>query len=106
MSTVHALFKTSHGLAAALLLASVVQSFGENRARLDFRFVNVADSTQGFTTFAPFPEINLDTGARAIFASDCNRYDMGDPAGAAARVQQSAARDGVWMIVEPLQTTT
>ena len=31
---------------------------------------------------------------------DC-LHDMGDPAGAAAHVRQSLARDGTWMIVEP-----
>jgi SAM-dependent methyltransferase len=31
---------------------------------------------------------------------DC-LHDMGDPAGAAARVRQSLAKDGTWMIVEP-----
>lgn len=31
---------------------------------------------------------------------DC-LHDMGDPAGAAAHVRQTLARDGVWMIVEP-----
>jgi SAM-dependent methyltransferase len=34
----------------------------------------------------------------AVF--DC-LHDMGDPAGAAAHVRQSLARDGTWMIVEP-----
>jgi SAM-dependent methyltransferase len=32
---------------------------------------------------------------------DC-LHDMGDPAGAASHVRQSLARDGVWMIVEPI----
>jgi hypothetical protein len=31
---------------------------------------------------------------------DC-LHDMGDPAGAAAHVYKTLARDGVWMIVEP-----
>jgi 2-polyprenyl-3-methyl-5-hydroxy-6-metoxy-1,4-benzoquinol methylase/hydrogenase maturation factor len=32
---------------------------------------------------------------------DC-LHDMGDPAGAASHVRQSLAKDGVWMIVEPI----
>lgn len=36
---------------------------------------------------------------------DC-LHDMGDPAGAAAHVRQTLARDGVWMIVEPVAGDT
>ena len=46
-------------LAAALLMAvSIGHAFGQNKAHSDFRFVNVADSTQGFTGFSTFPAIN------------------------------------------------
>ena len=44
-----------------------------------------------------FPGRNYDFVA--VF--DC-LHDMGDPVGAAAHVRQSLAKDGTWMIVEPL----
>jgi len=40
------------------------------------------------------------TGFDLVAHFDC-LHDMGDPAGAARRVRQSLAPDGVWMIVEP-----
>jgi hypothetical protein len=48
-----------YGLAATVLLGvSVGQAFGQDKDSADFRFVNVADSTQGFTGFSTFPTIN------------------------------------------------
>src|SRR5579872_3498190 len=47
------------GLATVLmLLVSLGDANGQNKALPDFRFVNVADSTQIFTSFATFPAIN------------------------------------------------
>jgi ubiquinone/menaquinone biosynthesis C-methylase UbiE len=43
-----------------------------------------------------FPGRNYDL----VTVFDC-LHDMGDPVGAAAHVQQSLAKDGTWMIVEP-----
>jgi SAM-dependent methyltransferase len=40
------------------------------------------------------------TGYDLVTFFDC-LHDMGDPAGAAAHVRQSLAKDGAWMIVEP-----
>jgi hypothetical protein len=56
-------------VAAALLMlvVSVGHAFGQNKRDSDFRFVNVADSTQGFTAFSTFPAINND-GAVAFQA--------------------------------------
>jgi hypothetical protein len=48
-----------YGLAALMLLGvSVGQAFGQDKVRADFQFVNVADTTQGFTGFSTFPAIN------------------------------------------------
>jgi hypothetical protein len=68
--------KDSHGiagknrvLATALLLAvSAGHAFAQNKTDSDFRFENVADSTQGFAGFATFPAIN-DHGAVAFEAA-------------------------------------
>ena len=43
---------------AVLLAASAGYSLGQDKTRSDFKFVNVADTTQGFTSFATFPAIN------------------------------------------------
>ena len=58
--------KTTHssgvkipGLAIVLIVVvSLGDAHGQNKARSDFRFVNVVDSTQVFTSFATFPAIN------------------------------------------------
>ncbi|HMD20579.1 MAG TPA: class I SAM-dependent methyltransferase [Alloacidobacterium sp.] len=57
----------------------------------------VADRvTFGVASAKEFPGKHYDFVA--VF--DC-LHDMGDPAGAAAHVRQSLAKDGTWMIVEP-----
>jgi hypothetical protein len=43
---------------AVLLAASAGYALGQGKAPQDFTFVNVADTTQGFTSFATFPAIN------------------------------------------------
>jgi ubiquinone/menaquinone biosynthesis C-methylase UbiE len=48
------------------------------------------------STAKDFPGTDYDF----VTVFDC-LHDMGDPAGAAARVRQSLAKDGSWMIVEP-----
>jgi hypothetical protein len=53
---------------ALLLAAHAGYAFSQNRAHSDFQFVNVADTTQGFTSFSTFPAIN-DHGAIAFEAT-------------------------------------
>lgn len=48
-------------------------------------------------TAKDYPETDLDF----VTFFDC-LHDMGDPAGAAARVRQSLKPDGTWMIIEPM----
>ena len=56
-------------LAAVLLLTSgTVATFGQTTHTEKFRFLNVADSSQGFSTFTQFPAINND-GAVAFEAT-------------------------------------
>jgi hypothetical protein len=43
--------------------------------------------------------IDMNKG-KAIIVFDC-LHDMGDPARATVRVQQSVSRDGVWLTIEP-----
>jgi len=50
--------KTIPLAAIALLATSCAPVFGQRPAAGDFKFVNVADSNQGFTSFATFPSIN------------------------------------------------
>ena len=53
---------------ALFLAASAGYAFGQNKVHSDFRFVNVADTTQGFTNFGTFPAIN-DHGVVAFEAT-------------------------------------
>lgn len=56
-------------LAAIFLLAVCIgQTFAEDPQNLRFKFVNVADSTQGLSAFSKFPAIN-DPGAVAFVAT-------------------------------------
>jgi hypothetical protein len=71
----HSFMGKSQVLAAALLLAvSVGHASGQNKTDSDFRFVNVADSTQGFASFATFPAIN-DHGEVAFEARKATSED-------------------------------
>jgi hypothetical protein len=41
-----------------LLITSLAPAFAQNAQKAEFRFINVADTTQGFSSFATFPAIN------------------------------------------------
>ena len=62
------MWKSRFFATAVLLAASAGYAFGQGKAPSDFQFVNVADTTQGFSNFATFPAIN-DHGAVAFEAT-------------------------------------